>query len=123
MHGAPRKCSRKKAVIIETIFGLILGVFISLGYNVLSVNFKLPNGSTGQILDVFDYISNYILMPIVAISTCILIGWVVKPKTVIDEATKNDEKFGRKKLYLIMIKYITPVLLTILLLGSFGVFN
>ncbi|WP_026835854.1 sodium-dependent transporter [Eubacterium xylanophilum] len=117
------KCSRKKAVIIETVIGLVLGVFISLGYNIFYIELKLPNGSTAQILDIFDYISNYILMPIVAISTCILVGWVVKPKTVIDEATKNDEKFGRKKLYLIMIKYITPVLLTILLLGSFGVFN
>ena len=54
------------------------------------------NGAVGQILDVFDYVSNNILMPIVAIFTCILIGWVAKPKTVIDEVTKNGEKFGRK---------------------------
>ena len=60
-------------------------------------------------------------MPVVAIGTCILIGWIVKPKTVIDETTKNGEKFGRKTLYIIMIKFVSPVLLFILLLGSFGI--
>lgn len=113
--------SRRKATIIETSVAAVIGVVICLGYNVFYFEKTLPNGSTAQILDVFDYISNNILMPIVAIGTCILIGWIVKPKTVIDEATKNGEKFGRKKLYVVMIKYIAPVLLLVLLLGSLGV--
>jgi NSS family neurotransmitter:Na+ symporter len=40
---------------------------------------------------------------------------------VIDEATKNGEKFDRAKLYAVMIKYITPVLLLVLLLKALGV--
>ena len=72
-------------------------------------------------LDLFDYLSNNILMPVVAIGTCILVGWIIKPKTIIDEATKNGEKFGRKTLYIAMIKYIAPVLLFALLLGSLGI--
>ena len=91
---------------------------LCLGYNVFYFDLTLPNGSVGQILDIFDYISNNILMPVVAISTCILIGWLVKPKTVIDEATKNGEKFGRKWLYTAMIKVVAPIMLVILLLGS-----
>ena len=75
------------------------------------------------VLDIFDYISNNILMPVVAISTCILIGWIVKPKTIIDEATKNGERFGRKGMYIVMVKFIEPVLLFLLLLGSLGVWN
>ena len=82
---------------------------------------KLPNGAVGQILDVMDYVSNNVLMPIVAIGTCILIGWVLKPKTVVEEATKNGESFGREKLYNVMIKFITPVLLLILLLKALGI--
>lgn len=115
--------SRSKAVLVETAISLVLGVFICLGYNVLYFEKELPNGSTAQILDIFDYISNNILMPVVAISTCILIGWALKPKTIIDEATKNGEKFGRRKMYIVMIKFIEPVLLFILLLGSLGVFR
>ena len=113
--------SRKKSSIIVTVYALILGVIVCLGYNKLYFELKLPNGSTGQILDVMDYLSNNIMMPVVAILTCILIGWVVKPKTVIDEVTLNGEKFGRKKLYIVMVKFIAPLLLTLLLLSAFGI--
>ena len=81
----------------------------------------LPNGAVAQILDVMDYISNNVLMPIVSIGTCILIGWILKPKTIVDEATKNGEKFGREKLFNVMIKYVTPVLLLVLLLKALGI--
>ena len=49
---------------------------------------------------------------------CIFIGWIVKPKTIIDEVKLGGHKFGREKLYVIMVKYVTPVLLSILLLQA-----
>ena len=113
--------SRRKAAIITSIYALVVGVIVCLGYNHLYFELTLPNGSVGQILDVMDYLSNNIMMPIVAILTCILVGWVVKPDTVIDEVTRNGEKFGRKKLYIVMVKYIAPILLTLLLLSAFGI--
>lgn len=113
--------SRQKASIIVAIYALVVGTIVCLGYNKLYFELPLPNGSTGQILDVMDYLSNNIMMPIVAICTCILIGWVVKPETIINEVTRNGEKFGRKKLYIVMVKYIAPVLLTLLLLSAFGI--
>lgn len=113
--------SRHKATIIESILALIIAVIVCLGYNVLYFEVKLPNGSVAQILDIMDYISNNVLMPIVAIGTCILVGWIVKPKTVIEELTKNGERFGRKPLYIVMIKFISPLLLVILLLMSLGI--
>lgn len=112
--------SRAKATIIEGIIALVAGVFVCLGYNQLYFEFKLPNGATAQILDIMDYISNNLLMPIVAIATCILVGWIIKPKTVIEEAEKNGEKFGRRTLFIVMIKYIAPVMLFVLLLKSVG---
>ena len=115
--------SRRKAVLIETGLALVLGIFICLGYNVLYFELTLPNGGTAQILDLFDYISNNILMPVVAIGTCILIGWLVGPSTVIDEATRNGEHFGRRRLYIVMVRFVAPVLLLVLFLGSLGVFN
>nr|MCR5747352.1 sodium-dependent transporter [Lachnospiraceae bacterium] len=115
--------SRKKATVIEFVIALVLELLVCLGYNKLYFEFKLPNGVTAQILDIMDYVSNNILMPIVAISTCILIGWILKPDVVIDEVTKDGSKFGRKKLYIVMIKYLAPVLLLILFLQSWGLFN
>lgn len=115
------KMSRRRATVLETVIAMVIGIVICLGYNVLYFEVKLPNGVTAQILDIVDYFANNIFMPVVAIGTCILIGWVAKPKTVIDEATKNGERFGRKFLYIVMIKFVTPILLAILLLGSLGI--
>ena len=113
--------SRKKAVVVELAIAVAGGLAVCFGYNIWYFDYTLPNGAVGQILDIMDYVSNNILMPIVSIGTCILIGWVLKPKTIVDEATKNGEKFGREKLYKVMIKFITPVLLLVLLLKALGV--
>ena len=55
-------------------------------------------------------------MPLTAILTCILIGWVIKPKAIIDELTLNGEKFPRRGLYIVMVKFVAPALLIFLLL-------
>ncbi|MBQ5332049.1 MAG: sodium-dependent transporter [Oscillospiraceae bacterium] len=113
--------SRAKASIIETVISLAAGVIVCLGYNIMYFDVVLPNGSHAQILDIMDYISNNCLMPLVAIGTCILIGWIAKPQIVIDEAEKTGCKFTRRRLYIVMIKYIAPVMLVILLLKSLGI--
>lgn len=110
--------TRTKAGIIESLIALTGGIVVCLGYNRLYFEFKLPNGTTAQILDIMDYISNNLLMPIVAFGTCILIGWIVKPKTIIDEVEKSGFKMGRKVLYIIMVKIVAPVLLLVLLAST-----
>ena len=113
--------SRVKAAAIETGIALAGGILVCLGYNKLFFEIKLPNGAAAQILDIMDYISNNCLMPLVAIGTCILIGWILKPKIIIEEVEKSGCKFGRKRLFVVMIRYIAPVLLVILLLKSLGI--
>jgi NSS family neurotransmitter:Na+ symporter len=115
--------SRKKSSMIIAGASAIVGILVCLGYNALYFEAVLPNtpaGKNAQILDVLDYLSNYILMPVVSIATCIFIGWIVKPKTIIEEVTHGGHKFGREKLYVVMIKFVTPVLLTLLLLQALG---
>ncbi len=114
--------TRKKATVYEGAIAMAIGVLICLGFNILGfIKLDLPGNKGAELLTIFDYLSNNILMPIVAILTCILIGWIAKPKTVIDEATKNGERFGRKYLYIGMVKVVAPVLLITLLLGSLGI--
>ncbi len=113
--------SRVKAAVIETVIALAGGLLVCLGYNKLYFEVTLPNGTVGQILDILDYISNNCLMPVVTISTCILIGWILKPQVIIDEAEKTGIKMGRKKLFIAMIKFVVPVLMIILLLKSLGI--
>lgn len=113
--------SRTKATVLESVIGLLGGIAVCLGYNKWYFEYKLPNGSTAQILDILDYISNNFFMPIVAIGTCVLIGWVVSPKVIIDEAEKTGAKFGRRRLYVVMIKFVVPALLILLFLKSIGI--
>ncbi len=113
--------SRKKSAFIVFAYGFLGGLVVCLGYNMLYFEMPFPNGTTGQVLDLLDYISNSCLMPLVAFLTCILIGWIAKPKTITDEVKQGGVKFGRERLYVVMIKFVAPVLLFILLLQAFGV--
>ena len=113
--------SRHSSTSIETVLALVLAVIVCLGYNVLYFEYQLPNGATAQVLDIMDYISNSVLMPLIALFTCILAGWVLKPETIIQEATKNGEHFNRRGLYIVMVKFVAPVLLVVLFLISVGI--
>ena len=116
--------SRKKSVFMSTALAAVMGTVVCLGYNALYFEAVLPNtpaGKNAQILDVLDYISNYVLMPVVSIATCIYIGWVLKPQTVIEEVKRNGEPFGRERLYVVMVKFVTPMMLLLLLLQALGI--
>ncbi len=114
------KITRIKAVIAIYVITLLLGVPSALGYGiwghitVLGMDF----------LTFFDYISNSVMMPILAIGTCLLAGWFMNLKDIEDEITKNGEVFKRRNVFRAMIKYIAPVLLCIILvfytLAQFG---
>jgi len=112
---------RRKAAAWVMVVTFVLGVLVCLGYNVFWFNITLPNGTAAQILDVMDYAANYCLMPVIEVATCILVGWVTKPRTVIEEVTLGGVAFGRERLYVVMIRYITPVLLVFLLMQSLGI--
>ena len=113
--------SRNKAAAIETVIAGVVGIIVCLGYNLLYFNVTLPNGASAQILDVMDYLSNNAFMPVVSISTCILIGWVLGPKSITDEIEKNGVVMRRKTLYNVMIRFIAPILLILLFLKSIGI--
>lgn len=113
--------SRLKASLLVLAYAVVAGVIVCLGYNKFYFELTLPNGTVGQILDIMDYVSNNIFMPLLAVLTCILFGWITKPKYIIDEVTKNGEKFGRKGIYAVMIRYVAPVFLTLLLFQAFNI--
>lgn len=117
------KIGRVPACLAVLVLSVILGVPSSLG-----------NGAWSHItlagmdfLTFFDWISNSVLMPIVALITCIMVGYFVKPKVILDEATRNGEKLSRKGLYVVMVKVVAPICLVIILLAytlaQFGLFS
>ena len=114
---------REKAALLVTAAAFVIGLAVCFGYNIFYFELTLPNHTVGQVLDVLDYVSNFVLMPVVAIATCVLIGWVIKPEGIIREVTINGEHFGRKKLYVVMVRFVAPALLVLLLLQSLGLLN
>ena len=114
---------RRTTCIIVTVLSLVLGAPSSLGFGIWS--HIAPLGMS--ILDAFDFISNSVMMPIVAFFTCVLIGFVVGPKVVADEISISDGKFKSEKLFTVMIKWICPIFLAIILASSIatamGVFS
>ena len=112
--------SRKHMCAVIGVYSLVTAVVICLGYNVFYFELPLPNGSTAQLLDVMDYLSNSFLMPFISLLTSILIGWVVGPQWIVDEVRRNGEPFPRAGLYRGMIRYIVPAVMLILFLTSTG---
>lgn len=99
--------------IVVMLASFAVGAPISLGFGVL--DWIQPIGMS--LLDFFDFISNSVLMPVVALLTCLFVGYVVKPKTVIDEV-KQSSKFGREKLFTVMVKYVAPIIIVAILISS-----
>ena len=105
--------NRKTTCIIVFVGCIALGLPSCLGYGVLA-DVKVIGMA---FLDFFDFISNSVIMPIVALVTCILVGYVIKPKALIDEIELGG-KFKRKALFTVVIKYIAPVCIVAILIFS-----
>lgn len=106
--------NRKKTALIVLVYCLLMGIPSSLGFGIW--DFIQPLGMS--ILDAWDFISNSILMPIVALLTCFFVGFVIKPKTIIDEANAEGAKFKSVTLFTVVIKWVAPVILIAILISS-----
>ena len=107
--------NRTFTCILVTVIALLMGLPSSLGFGPLG--FITFFGKL-SILDMFDFISNSILMPIVAIFTCIFVGFVIGPKTISDEVKISNGTFKGEKLFGVMIKWIAPLFLIAILISS-----
>ncbi|MBO5212539.1 MAG: sodium-dependent transporter [Clostridia bacterium] len=105
--------NRRLCCIFVFLFCMVLGTVSSLGYSAWS-GVKILGM---QLLDFFDFASNSVLMPIVALATCIFVGYFLKPQTLIDEL-ELSAPFKQKKMFSIVIKYFAPVCILVILISS-----
>ncbi len=116
------KIKRTLSCILVFVFSVALGLMSTFGYGIWA-DVKIIGL---QFLDFFDFISNSVLMPIVAFFTCIFVGYVLKPKSVIEEVELTG-KFKRKGLFTVVIKYLAPLCIVLILVSSvldaFGIFK
>ncbi len=111
--------SRKLSCLCVLLGSVVLGLPSALGFGLLS-NITILGM---DILSFFDFLTNSILMPIVAILTCIIVCYIIKPSAVVEEVELTG-KFRLKGLFKVMI-YIAPVFLVTILvfaiLEAFGI--
>jgi NSS family neurotransmitter:Na+ symporter len=107
------KLGRRTSCLVVLGISVLLGVPSSLGYSSWS-EFTILGM---QILDFFDFITNSIMMPVVAFVTAIFVAYLLKPKAVIDEVELSG-KFKWKKLFSVVIRYVAPVCILAILVSS-----
>ena len=114
--------SRKKSLFAVVAVVTVAGAFVNLGYNGLS--FIEPLGAGTSLLDFFDFLSNSVIMPIVALLTCVFVGWIIKPKAIVDEVELSGP-FRASGFWTVMIKYVAPVLVVVIMVAfvaqTFGI--
>lgn len=105
---------RITAALLLMGFIIVLGLCSALGYG-LWADIKIMGL---QFLDFFDFITNSVMMPIIAVITCIIVGWVFKPRMIEEEVTAMGNKFRARGLYKVMVCYIAPMLMIIVLISE-----
>lgn len=111
---------RRVCCLIVTAISVLLGLPSALGYS-LWANVRILGM---QILDFFDFASNSLLMPVVALATCLFVGYILKPQAIVEEV-ELTERFKQKKLFSVVIRYFAPICILLILLssilGAFGI--
>ena len=105
---------RHQATVLIGVIMLVLGSLSALGYGPLA-------GVTVfgmQFLDFFDFLTNSVMMPIAAITTCLLVSRVIGVKKIEEEVTLSGKPFRRKVIFNFMIQYLCPVFAAIILVSS-----
>ena len=108
------KWSRKKSTVLIGVIVIALGSLSSLGYGPLA-------GVTiigMQFLDFFDFLTNSVMMPIAAITICLLVSRVIGVNGFEEEVMHGENKFRRKAIFNFMIKYLCPIFAAIILASS-----
>ncbi len=107
------KLSRTACCLIVLGLSVVIGLPSTLGYSLWSEVRILGM----QFLDFFDFISNNVIMPLVALATSIFVGWFLKPKALIEEV-ESSGKFTLSGLFSVMIRFIAPVCILVILVSS-----
>ncbi len=102
---------RRRACLAVLGTSLILGLLSCFGYSVWD-GFAIFGRFS--ILDAFDFLTNSVLMPIVAILTCTVISFIIKPKSIIDEVSLSG-KFRLERMFSVMIRFVAPAFLLVIL--------
>ena len=103
---------RRNTTLAVTGAAIAIGIPVSLGNGIWS-NLKIIGMS---LLDFMDFISNSVLMPLLALGTAVFIGFVLKPDKIVNEVEQYGVRFHVKRFFTVIIKWVAPVGIVAILL-------
>lgn len=107
--------SRKKSVMILAVLIFLIGVPSSLSFGPLA-DFKILNYS---FFDFIGMLTDNLLLPVGGLLMCYFIGWKWHPKYLVEEIEQEGVSFKLKKLWIICIRFITPILIIVVSISGF----
>ncbi|MDY6038699.1 MAG: sodium-dependent transporter [Eubacterium sp.] len=116
----------KNKPVNRTKISMAVGVFVALEGALVAVDGLGENGlphilGQGTLLDAFDLVSEGLFMPIAALLTAIIFGWI-KPGWLDDEVKNlgetTENSFKMKSYFQFCIKWIVPPVMLLVLAGQ-----
>ena len=94
-----------------------------LGSNGLWIPFQSTGMPfAGSWLDFLDCISEGIAMPLGAMITAIMVGWIIGPKVIHDEVIQEGNTFKSYPFFKFCIRFTAPLIMLLVLLGQLDTF-
>ena len=114
------KLSRKWGARITSLISVALSVLTV--YCVFDVDFLGIKAASVSFMDLFDYVSANILMPLGAMFTCVFVSWVMKRNFLSDEISNGGTLKSRvMPVVIFMLRYVTPLLILYIFFKNLGI--
>lgn len=110
---------------------IILAIYVALEGSLVALDGLGSHGfphifSQGTLLDAFDLVSEGIFMPLAALMTSIIFGWIKKgwldDEISLDSHGGSTRAFKMKKYFYFCVRYIVPPVMVLVLLGQINTF-
>ena len=109
------KWPRKRATLIIGTAIFILGIPSALSFGLLG-EVRILNYS---VFDFVGMVTDNILLPLGGLAMCYYVGWKWHPEYLVEEIERDGIPFKVKKMWVICIRYLTPVMVGIVTLTGF----
>lgn len=114
---------RNRAVVVFGLISIIIGIPSALSFNILS-DYKIL-GLTW--FDLAEFLSSNILLPLGGLMISVFVGWIWGKSKVFENIKKGSENiFLEKKwileVWLIFLKFLSPILIFLVLFRSLNLF-
>ncbi|MGL4337244.1 MAG: sodium-dependent transporter [Turicibacter sp.] len=112
------KISRKRATILSTGVIAITGALCSLSNTPLLSDVKIFGWT---MFDFADKITANYLMPIGGLIIVIFVGWCMKKSDIENELLLDGKKPWYSDVFMVLVKFVTPVLIAVVFLNQLGI--